>query len=147
MLTGMTAKHNNGRPLDEKYDGARQMYDSGLSIQECADYYGVTRQSMWRSLRARGTRFRAKAPTGSANNLYRGGPRHSKRVGRIVEQAIKKGIIQPEPCSTCGKRAEAHHDDYNKPLQIRWLCRLHHIAWHRRHKAIPLRARREDKKP
>ena len=43
-----------------------------------------------------------------------------------VARAIKKGsLIKPEACSSCGgsePRIEAHHEDYNKPLEVIWLC-------------------------
>jgi hypothetical protein len=31
----------------------------------------------------------------------------------------------------CGNAAtHAHHDDYSKPLEVRWLCRAHHSEHH-----------------
>jgi hypothetical protein len=47
---------------------------------------------------------------------------------------IKRGKIVKEPCSVCGDpTSEAHHDDYNKPLQVKWLCRKHHLSLHVEH--------------
>lgn len=49
----------------------------------------------------------------------------------MVAKALKNGEIQKEPCEKCGNiDAHAHHDDYNKPLEIRWLCRDHHMQEH-----------------
>jgi len=31
-----------------------------------------------------------------------------------------------------------HHDDYNYPLKVRWLCKLHHFQWHKKNKPVPL---------
>lgn len=56
---------------------------------------------------------------------------HSK-----VALAVKKGLIKKSPCEECGKEdAEAHHDDYSKPLEVRWLCHKCHMEWHRFNKA------------
>lgn len=48
-----------------------------------------------------------------------------------VAGAIKKGKLIRQSCEKCGaEKTDAHHDDYAKPLEVRWLCRSHHIAWH-----------------
>ncbi|EEE04594.1 gene 26 protein [Burkholderia multivorans CGD2M] len=36
-----------------------------------------------------------------------------------------------KPCEVCGaEKADAHHDDYSKPLEIQWLCHSHHMLRH-----------------
>lgn len=45
---------------------------------------------------------------------------------------LKRGkIIRPETCEmadrTCRGPIEAHHDDYSKPLIVRWVCRSHRV--------------------
>jgi hypothetical protein len=50
-------------------------------------------------------------------------------VQRTVAKAIREGAItRPLNCSECGVtgRIEAHHDDYDQPMVIRWLCRPCH---------------------
>lgn len=59
------------------------------------------------------------------------------RVYGMVYRAIEKGQIQKSPCQVCGKEeVEAHHSDYNKPLDVMWLCKSCHVEWHRNNKAI-----------
>lgn len=48
----------------------------------------------------------------------------------IANTAIQSGALKRLPCECCGAKAEAHHDDYSKPLEVRWLCRLHHQQHH-----------------
>lgn len=47
-----------------------------------------------------------------------------------LTRAVIEGRLVRQPCETCGKKADAHHDDYSRPLEVRWLCRTHHAAWH-----------------
>ena len=45
----------------------------------------------------------------------------------IVTNAIYAGILKKQPCKVCGDAiVEAHHKDYSKPLEVEWLCNLHH---------------------
>ena len=54
-----------------------------------------------------------------------------KYVARnAVNNAIRDGRLQRKSCEICGKKAQAHHDDYSKPLDVRWFCFAHHRALH-----------------
>ena len=45
-----------------------------------------------------------------------------------VYQAIKSGKLTPQPCELCGsnENIEGHHNDYSKPLDVKWVCRSCH---------------------
>lgn len=44
-----------------------------------------------------------------------------------VHRAVKSGVLIKGPCEICGsKKVQAHHEDYSKPLDVIWLCSLHH---------------------
>jgi twinkle protein len=48
-----------------------------------------------------------------------------KRARRAVQSALERGeLVKPEACEGCGAPGpvEAHHEDYSKPLDVRWLC-------------------------
>jgi sigma-70-like protein len=54
------------------------------------------------------------------------------RAHKLVADAIKRGDITKQPCH-CGEiRTVAHHRDYDKPLEVEWLCRSHHMEAHGR---------------
>ena len=58
-------------------------------------------------------------------------PRKS-RARNAVENALRYGRLTRKPCEVCGcDKAEAHHEDYSKPLDVVWLCRTHHMQRHR----------------
>lgn len=61
----------------------------------------------------------------------------------IVNHAIRDGKLARQPCEICGvEPAQAHHDDYNYPLEVRWLCQTCHARWHRDNE--PIRKRKEN---
>lgn len=56
-----------------------------------------------------------------------------QRAHNAVARGVKSGnVIRPPRCERCAARAkvQAHHDDYMKPLSIKWLCGVCHAARH-----------------
>lgn len=50
-----------------------------------------------------------------------------------VHHAVKVGrLIRPTRCENCLEpcKPEGHHEDYNKPLDVKWLCKDCHTAAH-----------------
>lgn len=54
-----------------------------------------------------------------------------------VNSALKRGTLKKMNCEICGsEKSHAHHDDYSKPLDVRWLCPLHHSLEHKMKRAM-----------
>lgn len=50
-----------------------------------------------------------------------------------VARALRSGAITKSPCVSCGnEKSVAHHDDYDKPLQVTWLCQPCHVDLHKK---------------
>lgn len=50
----------------------------------------------------------------------------------IANAAERSGRIKKKPCEVCDSLdAHKHHDDYSKPLDVRFLCRKHHVEFHK----------------
>jgi hypothetical protein len=63
---------------------------------------------------------------------YRQAHPEKKRAHNAVTNAIRDGKLERGACEVCGAaNAHAHHDDYSRPLDVRWLCRTHHEELHR----------------
>ena len=56
------------------------------------------------------------------------------RARAIIDKMLIEGTLKRQPCEVCGttERIHAHHPDYFKPLEVRWLCAKHHKAEHMR---------------
>ncbi len=47
-----------------------------------------------------------------------------------LRHAVQSGLVKKHPCWVCGEKAEAHHPDYSSPLDVVWLCTVHHKQTH-----------------
>lgn len=56
----------------------------------------------------------------------------SKAAARArVNMQVSRGKRTKQPCESCGSlQAQKHHDDYEKPTEIRWLCSKCYAAEH-----------------
>lgn len=95
------------------------------------DYYRKYRKEYYAS--DRGKEIKNKCSAG-----YRNRKRAYMKVWKLTENALLRGALKRQPCEVCGlERTHAHHVNYNEPLNVMWLCAIHHIEWHKNNKAIP----------
>lgn len=137
------------KPLSEFYLHP-QMKDGHLNkCKACAKAYAAAREIRlnktsfeWREaeLNRQREKSRKRYKNGyrpNVNAFKRGRDRwtaanREKREAHIkVNNAVRDGKLVQKPCEKCGAvNAEAHHDDYSKPLDVRWLCVTHHNEHH-----------------
>lgn len=57
-----------------------------------------------------------------------------RRARKAVWEAVRSGrLVKPAACESCAAQVEAieaHHPDYTRRLDVRWLCRPCHSALH-----------------
>jgi endogenous inhibitor of DNA gyrase (YacG/DUF329 family) len=60
----------------------------------------------------------------------------------LVHRAVLSGkLVKPAACEDCGQSAtgralHGHHEDYSKPLSVKWLCPSCHRIRHDRERAV-----------
>lgn len=70
----------------------------------------------------------------SANMKYRDGNKIKRIAHTKFSNALRDGVVvPPDSCSRCGSvgKVQGHHDDYEQPLNVRWLCLKCHTDFHR----------------
>ena len=56
---------------------------------------------------------------------------HKHKAQWMLRDAVRRGEIHKLPCEQCGEiKSQAHHDNYDKPYEVRWLCPRHHSDHH-----------------
>lgn len=56
-----------------------------------------------------------------------------------MHAALRFGLIEKMPCEVCGAtKVDGHHDDYEKPFEVRWLCKRHHLELHGASNVAPI---------
>lgn len=80
-------------------------------------------------------RLRASQPHRIENNFSQSQawrnefPNRRRAQGRVAH-ALRAGKLLRQPCWVCGEKAVAHHPDYDRPLDVVWLCQSHHKQAH-----------------
>jgi len=79
-------------------------------------------------------RCRVKFAKYRADGRYKKYPRAKYPMPSANKQsdaAIRTGKIKRLPCEICGKTdAQGHHEDYAKPMDLKFLCARHHADRH-----------------
>jgi len=128
MESKLCKKCGTVKTLDEFYVSKKAKDGHMYRCKECClNYYLVNRDRI------------------AANKRW---PAHKKAMARVdaasrkrhpdryrardaVSNAVRDGRLVRQPCEVCGEvKAHGHHDDYSKPLDVRWLCRKHHLEVH-----------------
>ncbi len=126
-------------PLAEFYPH-KQMADGHLNkCKECCKRQANERRRANLEEARESDRQRGKNPKRraahviSAMKYSKANPTKSRARDRVYK-AIKAGKLKRKPCEVCGAlNTHAHHHDYSKPLDVKWLCpachaRVHHPA-------------------
>lgn len=80
---------------------------------------------------------RLRDPAAAVESVLRTRDPVKHRARATLAYHKRMGHIEQRPCEVCGEeRSQAHHDDYSKPLEVRWLCHLHHAQLHARAEAV-----------
>lgn len=81
--------------------------------------------------RARELRPERKAWKSEAQKRYIAKNPGKRRARIKLGNAVRVGRVVRMPCFECGSiKAQAHHVDYRKPLDVRWMCRACHLHQH-----------------
>jgi len=100
------------------------------------DYNKVYRHKNKTLVKARIIKYRAnnRDKVVDYKKKYRASNPEKEKALKAVYRATKKGVItRPDKCEMCNKLTkyiDAHHGDYNKPLDVVWLCKKCHKEVH-----------------
>lgn len=124
------------KPIEDFYRHSA-MADGHLGkCKECTKKDVGERYALTRAIRASYERRRTQREERKANkakyqqNSRRYNPQNNK-ARRDLFRAVANGKVIKSACEVCADdNTEAHHPDYLKPLDVRWLCRKHHLEEH-----------------
>lgn len=101
--------------------------DANRNRAENHEYYLVYDRIRYDVQGFRGTQ-QPKEKRNRINRSWYERNKKKKQVNVKVKRAIASGLLVKQPCSICGSEhdIEAHHENYDEPLNVTWLCTYHH---------------------
>ena len=132
----LCTKCNTVKPLDLFSPNAGGRLGRVSQCKECrrryADsYYRKNKDKVleWGRLYKQTPKGKAVAIKTAHNQMAKFPEKWSART--TLKNEVASGRIKRLPCEVCGEtKTEGHHDDYSKPLEVRWLCTYHHKQHH-----------------
>ena len=124
------------KPLDEFYAHTR-MADGHLNkCKECTKLdasrrrHGDKREQVLAYDRARASQPHRVDQRRAIYSKWKQEHPDRRHAQSVLGHAVRSGKVRPQPCWVCGSKAEAHHPDYQRPTDVVWLCRPHHMQAH-----------------
>lgn len=125
---------------DQSEFGKRSASADGLAsrCRRCQSDYDKARSKLPKRVKARAKYAQTEAGKAAGSKAKKKWAENNlvKRAANvIIGNAIRDGRIEKGHfCSICGidnVKIHGHHDDYSRPLEVRWLCSMCHEDWHR----------------
>ena len=129
------------KPLEEFYKHSKMADGHVNKCKECnkndvTSYRNKNLEKVREYDRARGKipeRIKAQV---EINKAWRAEDSRRVVAHSAVSRAIREGRLDRNPCVRCGEaKSVAHHEDYDKPLEVMWLCQPCHKQRHKELKA------------
>lgn len=127
-----------GKRKQKSEFGVRKASADGLtaSCKKCLKARDQARYEKERDVRLARNKAYAQGPgkekTEAAKRAWIARNQDKRAAHVILGNALRDGRIVRCPCEDCGaKKSQAHHDDYSKPLDVRWKCARCHAKHHR----------------
>lgn len=122
------------KPLSEFYKWKLGKGGRRAACKVCSNY--VNKASIAKDSRA-SSKAKAKYKSRNTNLVYEATVKYRTdnpnkyKAHNSVNYAVRTGTLLKKVCEVCGSvESKAHHDDYLRPLDVRWLCQQHHSEWH-----------------
>ena len=135
-------KCNTELPMDQFYKHP-EMTDGHLGKCKTCTKLDVRRHRATNSARVRAyDRGRAKQPSRKRHialntKKWRAQRPEGYLAHTAVSNAVRDGRLKRLPCEVCGAvETQAHHFDYSRPLDVVWLCAVHHALHHQLERVI-----------
>lgn len=82
--------------------------------------------------RARGKNKERMAYASEISKRWRAEDSRRMKSHNAVARALKNGVLQKSNCCICGsEKSLAHHESYDRPLDVVWYCQIHHKERHK----------------
>jgi len=136
----------NCRKCDAERSKQRRLRDGDLlRVRERLRYSASPDRQRWAAAEYRRS-DRGKRLNALAVQRYRARNAEKYAAHLEVRKAIAADMLAKPSCCElahlggCSGRLEAHHHDYSRPLEVRWLCVSHHQSRHHKPRACPIPA-------